>query len=357
MKLSTAKNLLFGCLVLLFFGAIYKVLIPYGDEPDFEIRVERVQGSSLSKLIELPTINIESLCQDLNPIDRRDFFHSISLQCLYENISKSFLPRIFFGFLFIFLASILVLIISSKTKNYINDKVFVLSILFPFNIYILSSYSEEILSNLLSIILFCGLSGPIFLVGMAILFILDYDGQFLIIFTFLFLNYCYTKFKYNYTIFFNIILFALLFNQHLVNYIILVAPEMYVLKIEQMLNSSEFYRDKYGLFERLLICIGSLSFMTAGGIKIYLQNLYLIYKFNYLLKLIKIAKIEILSFISLLAIFLSLFPTHSYGKYYIFIIPIIFHKALLLFDYKNLFKINIILNTLISLNLILYLFI
>jgi hypothetical protein len=331
-KLSIRSDIYQSFFFFLFFLVFYKLLIPYGDEPDFLTRISRLNNNYLYSFLNVFDLRSNFLCSE--NYNRLSLSYNLSSACVTENLSSKFFSRILFSILnisgILLIAKLIFSVLKSKISA-LDIRVLILTFLFPFTIYILGLTSNEIYVHFLSLFIFIESLYIRFLI-LSILFILEYDGQFLVIFLFSLFSYfnkLISHWKLNYLILFNLIIsiFIIFALQKLLNFTFLI-PEIYINKISELMNPKPYHN--YDFFNRFGIVLFSMSFMTANGIKLVLGNIFLFFRYlsPHLLKIKKIFIIEIVSSISTIATIISILPDHSYAKYYIFVIPI-FLKALL----------------------------
>ena len=319
---------------------LYKTLIPYGDEPDFLKRVTRLSYNPIFDFMDFKSIKSVFLC--LDKYSPHSFFYSLSDLCIKENFSVSYFLRILFpmvNLILLFLFATLFAYILNIRISPEDKKVIALTFLFPFVIYILSFTSTEIYIHYFTLLLFLENFLIRFLI-LGVLFLLEYDGQFLVCLLFVLFsvfNMTFSSLKSPNQILINVsISLLIIFIYKNLSSISLIIPDIYVNKIGELLNLGD--QTNYNYLERLLIVFFTMSFMTANGIKLVLGNIYFMYKHfgSQLLKMQKSCKVEILSALSTIFILIAILPKHSYAKYYLFLIPVILKGLLSIIDFDKL---------------------
>jgi len=342
----------------------YKLLIPYGDEPDFSERINRLGNTQFSKVLDLDNLPTKNLIEKIHyncsiNYSRTDLRIVFKPACIKENFANNFIKRIFFTiFNIIFLLGLLKFFfwffkikISEK-----QNETFYLTALFPFVIYVISFTSQEFYVHALSLCLFLN---P-FIVKLSILlliYFLEYDGQFIVCLLYIIIFYLNNfllrmiKLKPLQILLLNISTITIL---HMVNFEYfsrILQPSIFSSKIKAIIDSN-FQDTKYNLLLRFIFTIFTLSFMTANGIKFLLTPLFLLWRFlkPKVTEIESFSLIHLISACSTIAIVLAILPQYTYGKYYLFLIPVVLEALI------SIYRFTYIKNVLIQCNFINILF-
>jgi len=339
----------FVFLVLFFIG---RVVFPFGDEPDFEVRVDRLE------MLEKKSFNLYGYFDFYQDIKNernceitsgsKSIHSNISGEC-YELNLKYFFERL--GFSFLWVSPLIFFIIFQKklyflTKSYKTIAVvewkrrvdaLSLTLLLPSVIYTLGWLSQEVIVVLLSFFVFI-FWGRVFLILPLLLFIYTLDngnGVVVIFFSLILLFYSFLhKLRYKrYLLFgFAIISFALtyFFGQEFLGYLSSISYFSKISEIQHALDNGQYY-ENYPLILRPVITFMSLIFMTSIGVKSIV--LFIIAIIAALTGLAKVrvtnsSLVFVLSALTTIFLITLTIPTHAYAKYYIFLIPFFVYPLL-----------------------------
>lgn len=369
-------------LIFLVLLSIGRIILPFGDEPDFKVRVERLEMVENKFFIPsvksnfYKNINSEYSCEIKS--GAKSVFSNISKEC-YELNLKYFFERI--GFTFLTICPLIFFIIFQKklyflTRSYqkisnIDWKRRVdalsISLLLPSVIYTLGWLSQEVFVTVLSFFVFI-FWGRIFLILFLFLSIytLDEGNAIVVMFFslvllfFSFLRRLSPKLYLLYVFAFIFCTAAYFLGEELLEILSNFSYLNKISEVQAVLVAGEYY-DKYPLLIRPFITLMSLVFMTASGIKsIFLFIVIIIasifasrrlanffYINNSLITLILSAVVTI--FLVTITI-----PTHSYGKYYIFLIPFFVYPLLQVYTRDRLLYFFTFLTMLTYLNIMFF---
>ena len=354
-------------LVLLSVG---RIIFPFGDEPDFEVRVDRLvalekisfnfheYGCKITSGPESIHSNISSECIELN------------LKYFFERLGLSFLwisPLIFF---IIFQKKLYFLTRSYKKITTVEWKRRVdalsLTLLLPSVIYTLGWFSQEVVVTLLSFFVFI-FWGRVFLILPLLLFIYTLDngnGVVVIFFSLILLFYSFLQeLRYKrYLLFgFTIISITLVYflGQVFLEYLSGISYFQKISEIQHALDNGQYYKN-YPLILRPVITFISLIFMTATGVKSIV--LFIIAIIAIIAALVRLTRVSgnNSSLVFILSILVTIFlitltiPTHAYAKYYIFLIPFFVYTLLQVYTREVLLYFFTFLTIVTYLNIIIF---
>lgn len=313
---------------------VYKIILPFGDEPDFQEQILRIQNKNLiSYVYQLFNINLEyinNLNCELNDNKYKLIFSNINT-CIKYNahlLLDRLLPQMAIEAILI----IPLLLYSVKYSNQLSDKI-LLTLLWPSVVYFLGNISNE---QLVLVLLFLQIllikNIYIFLVIAALLFYLD-QGQ-AIVMAYFYINYFIINLIFinkNYKIIIMsyvsiVFVLTIIFKEN--NQIIIKYLNYRKLNdIFNVINYGGFY-DNYYYHERLIVFFSSAILNTPSGVKsiISMITFLLFTLYYYTNKRILINKIYIKNILPVILTVMSIIyiiPTHSYAKYYVFMIPFI----------------------------------
>ncbi|MBT5398944.1 hypothetical protein HOL24_00220 [bacterium] len=348
--------------VFLLFIIMGKIFFPFGDEPDFDRRVDRLYNDSalsffLNDEAESELLNLKCTQSSSRP----DISFSISTNCIDQNLS-TFVDRIFYTLLVV---SPLVLLMffrrffyyalkSNKHITYCDwnrrlDAIS-LTLIFPSAIYFLGLFSREVVTTAISLLLllFWGRRLIVTAILLVIYYIDSGNAVPVIFFTITLLLYdLFSKKTYRpyliALISFLIISFSYFFSDYLIFYIV----QNFNFNKMNMLYNSIFldgHHDKYPILLRSVITYISLVFMTAEGVKslplLIITTLFLLYlvaigifkKTKFILRSDKSYVLPVFAGITTIFFITITFPTHSYGKYYLFLLPFVAYALLFFYN-------------------------
>lgn len=391
----------FGLIAYVFFIVsilFMSTLIPYGDEPDFEIRYERLQNEEISKFDLHHYVNFfPQLGQGEDCIyesGSKSILAKISPECIALNLSV--VPYKLFHVLFI-TAPIFFLVVfrkqayrlffSSTNESFIDWErkvdATILGILLPSAVYAFSFVSQEVFSYSLLFLLLIISRSP-FWVSLLLLwiFLLDF-GAFLVAGTFIssLVFFLAIRKKISLVAVFwcagILIFFSYIIGEELLIYLAGINIQSKFSEVQNAISSKEAY-ENYPLIIRPVIAVLSLSFMTASGIKsiaLYLfwaiLAIYFMFRLYHFCGLKKNAHLSSRSYkwfsektsqavIGFLGMVTTIFcivliaPTHTNAKYYIFMLPFAVYPLLYLFNRYILLFVILFSSILLYLNIVIF---
>ncbi|AXX90449.1 hypothetical protein CKA55_11885 [Arcobacter suis] len=371
----------FSFFILSFLG---RILFPFGDEPDFEVRAPGVLYDE--HLWWSPYYLLHDLFLYLNPISscqmiesRISLYIDIGADC-FESIEQITI-RLFITLLLIspllfaitfrkIFISIMDKLNFKLTKKDWNNRLdaLSLSLIFPSMIYYLGVFSEEQFTLILSLYIFLFWRFSITILFLVTLIVLIDVGNGIVVFTFIIFAYLfiwiYQKFNFKVSILFmlSIILFAYITGISLLIYL----NDMIFLssKIQSMYENAIVAYDKYPILLRPIITYMTAVFMTANGIKVVI--VYILFGVLFCYMLIKLVKnynhykqynynlILFYNVFTVILFFIFMFPDYTFAKYYMFMMPFILMIFLFVFNKFNVYKIVLFGNFVIFIHLIIY---
>lgn len=352
------NDLYFYFLIFFITFIIFRIILAYGDEPDFYHRYTNFIFNFNEFNVYQNNFNQGMTCND-------NYLES-SLFSLYSKISPffctnkpiDFLERVFYGFILnlIFFYSIyfffnnykIIKFLRIETKYHnLNLHIFFCSMIFPTVIYYLGTKSNEIFIFYLSFVFFFVWKNYVISYFLGFLMtLIDFGngGIFFLFISFFYLFRFLVKLigikKVLFSTF-SIIIILILFERQIQDYlsIILMSSETYYL---QNVSRNVLDIDKnfvYPNYYKLIITYFSFVFLTPGHTKsivfLILMSIALLYTFGVVIgyfknknytKSLKIKffydnLINTICSILFVLIVILIFPTHSYIRYYIFIYP------------------------------------
>jgi hypothetical protein len=363
------------CLLFLFFLFAYQLLIPNGDEPDYNDRVEWLQdltGTNYNpvKLVAGLVDIGAAVCQTYQ--DRSALWSKLDTGCISQNTAliggKFLLALLPATIIFIFFVGRKISIPSPNLGKYevLESKkdALALSLLIPSVIYFSSLQSEEVLAGAL-MILTIHLIRKIYavsLLGVVVYNIDDGMGYILMSFHLIFwLIYVLSKFFSS-----KQTLLIAITSIFVIKMADLALPLMTLLA--NTTNEDKFlllqgqggllYELKHGQIFYWIAFAASGIFMTANGLKSYpayivafvLILLIFINEKKHLYKFHDLPNLLIASIVLISGIILTL-PNYAYAKYYYFLAPIIVYYLLSHFGRFRLLGFLLIMNLGTILNL------
>ncbi len=374
------------------------ILVPYGDQPDFEIRLERLQNEQLPKsdlhhyINFFPEIKQGETCTYES--GSKSIWAKISLECIELNLGvvpykllHVLLITFPIFFLAVFRKQVYQLFFPPRSEQFVDWErkvdATILGILLPSAVYSFSFVSQEVFSySLLSLLLI--VSRNLFLVGLLLFWIFNLDfGDFLVASMFLsfrvLLMAISKKFGVGLAVWCaGILIFsAFALGEVLLKHLVEMNIQSKFSEVYSALISKEAY-ENYPLLLRPVITIMSLVFMTATGIKsiaLYafwsMLTAYLLYRVyrhcspknnvctssDYYTM---ISEKKMRAFIGFLAMITTIFfivliaPTHTNAKYYIFMMPFAVYPLLYFFNRYTLLYIILFSSLILYLNIVFY---
>ena len=359
------------------------LVVPYGDEPDFSTRVERLQNdqyqwySIYHYFNYFHDVSAENKCSYVS--GSNSVWAEISLECI--NLNFDIIPE---KLVHSILATSPILILGLFRRSiypwfgffhggsYLDWErridATLLSILIPSAVYSLSFISDEVFTTsllLLLLIFFCGRYLLVFIILFWVLH-LD-DGNFIAAGTFSALLMLFSSMSrkvgpYTSTAMaFLVIIFFYFYGEELLRIAIALNLDSKYQGVYESIIAKDAYRD-YPLFFRPMITILSLVFMSASGLKsilLYMFTISLLVSCFY--KLIKsntlsknsinttrdrvvsesngsLAISGLQAAITTICCVVFVAPTHAFGKYYIFMLPFFTYFLLHYFDRTVILK-------------------
>lgn len=379
---------LVSSLLFIIFSFISRILLPFGDEPDFTVRAPRVIFGEHP--FWSPYYIFHDILTKLNPISLckidsspTSFWSYIETNCT-ESIEQ-ILIRLFITIIIVL--PLLYAITFRKSfvtiMRFINFKLSIdewnnrldtlsITILFPSILYYLGIFAEEQFTLLLSLFLFL-FWGSLFLISVIIFLIMSIDlGNSIVVLTFVLFSYSFIllskkiSLKFSILCMIGVVLFAFIIGFSFLTYLENIS--FLASKAEAMYNKGLKFENKYPVILRPIITFMTSIFMTPSGVKVGLLYLFygpmliwIIYKINVLRKNLNSKDfnkkyILFFSVFTSILFFVFLFPDYSFGKYYVFMIPYIFIVILDMFKKIRILQFFIITNVILYLHLILYRF-
>jgi len=337
---------------------VLRILLPIGDEPDFEVRYDGLMNqdfsylnpynllSSLIKSLDYSQIN---LCEvDANAFSVWAFIEHITCTDSSNNILLRMIMLLFL------ISPVLALIIFRiKKDNNFNKKLdsISLSLIFPGMIYHLGVLAEEQLLLIITLLIFVFWEKWIIILLLT-LFAYTIDNGNTIIILFFFALYVVLKSirnpKYYYWLLVLIMAISLILGPRLLE--VMPTTSLFESKVtliyDSYLTGGEEYIKKYPVLLRPIITFMSSIIATPSGIKIVILYLLYGYLFTALAKKIytreskdsneQNEKHAFTAALSTIFIFIFVLPTYANAKYYIFLLPFFIQPALSFFKKENI---------------------
>jgi len=387
--------------LFIFFITITSLVIPNGDEPDFEVRVQRLH--QIEKSAYSPYGHIRFF--DEKPLDYRCVYSSgsqnlisaISPKCIEVNLD-SFVEKLFHSliltaplfFLSIFRRNFFRIFsnFSSQPRVEFYKKIdaSVLAILWPSVVYMLSWSSEEVFTNILLLMLLIVSRSKVLIIFLSFwVFKLDH-GSFIVMWVFI-LFAIFFRFMRNFGLRSQIISLATIVSLFffcggdILRYLVDLDIQSKPAEVYGVIESKDAYNN-YPLISRPVVSIISFIFMTSSGVKPWILYAFVTFfiisfifhqsqlvprqSFDNCKKLIfewdalKGKYLLDKSACDLLAIFATILcivfiaPTHAYAKYYLFMTPFISYYFLKWFSEWQVLIFVIIATLLLYMNFWIY---
>ena len=385
------KNIIKLCIFFLLIVFFYRLLLPFFDEPDFLYRSEDYYLNifSFTYYRDLFDFGRSYSCTKLS-IPGNFFDFNMSVDPFYCNKK---LPYIFFTFLVqIVLTSILVffyflistlnfgkslLVFFKKNVVYssVELKIIILTLMFPTTIYYLGVYSNEQFFFIFSLLFFIVWRNILFsTILFFVLFFFDIGNALVVLLFYIYYlgsRYFihYLNLKLYILLNFLFIFFLFFFNNFFLNIISIILLKFsiyssYFQTMYEFINSPIFrsqLSDDNLFFLKPIVTYMSMMFMTPNYIKSYSVNI--IFTSLFFISLLKYDYIKENKSEFLLNFFISIFfiiqlvlilPSHSWFKYYIFLLPYMFGVIYEKISYRNIIILLLISNILTLINLIFY---
>lgn len=374
-KTDSICELNYKCLCLflfVIFSIIYRILLPFGDEPDFFYRTHRFINNYNDFLS--PYVFVGFLIEKLN-INSNCEFHSSPFTILSElnfrNCMQS-LEQIVYRLLIqlyisipIFLLIVISFFKNKKTQFDENIDAFLLSIITPSYLYYYSVLGVEPFMLLVSSLLLFFKDNNKWVMFLICLYVMTIDigDSFVVLFfvsSYLFIEYCIKRKGIGFTkiMLCIILLFAFILGPNLLSvfsYIGVVSDKLF--EIESAYSAID-YQNKYPVIIRPVITYMTLIFGTAWSVKsviaYILVSLFLIYTFFKSKKVIYDVSYysSLYTPVFVVLFFVFIFPTYANAKYYIFMMPFFISSLLYIHSKKSLVLYMVILNIVVSISLV-----
>lgn len=349
---------IFISIIFVIFALLYRILLPFGDEPDFEYRATMIVNEShalwspyyILKVLA-GDLTIESNC--LPKAGVLSFWASIPSNCATE-LDQIFirwlltlytvLPLLFF--LIFSRIPLSASVVNLKQRSLDWEKrlhALGVSLIFPSMVYYLGVLAEEQFVLILSLFVFLCYDRP-FCLAILLAFIITIDlGNAIVILFFVGLlygnNFILRYFgRVNFLVL-NIILViaTYMIGHYLLNYFVIFMPENVgnkVVAMQSLLEEGDFI-DKYPVILRPIITFMSYIFMTPSGIKVIfvyvIGGVVMLFLFHKVMCMKNTNSKKLLNFyftpLVTVLFFVLLFPNYSHAKYYIFMLPFIMFVA------------------------------
>jgi hypothetical protein len=355
---------------------LMSILIPFGDQPDFDIRIDRLQNEQISKFDLHHYINFfPKIEQNKNcnyESGSKSTWTKISLKCIelnleivpYKLLHVLILTFPIF-FLVVFRRQAYELFFSSRIETFDNWErkvdATILGVIMPSAVYSFSFVSQEVFSVSLLFLLLIIYRNR-FLVALLLFWIFNLDfGDFLVASLFIccreLLMAISKKFGIRLAVWcaLTFIFITYVMGGELLKYLAELNIQSKFLEVHNSIVSKGAY-DNYPLIIRPVIAILSFVFMSASGIKsiaLYIFCLilaiYLVFHIYYFIKKNNTSisgdchnwfseEKALPALIGFFALFTTIFcivliaPTHTNSKYYIFMMPFAIYPLLYLFN-------------------------
>tara|TARA_A100001011_G_scaffold395683_1_gene491424 strand:- start:6900 stop:8114 length:1215 start_codon:yes stop_codon:yes gene_type:complete len=366
---------------LIFFSTLvlFRIILPYGDEPDYVhkygLYLFNFGGFNIfdtSDWSQALTCNKGYLVGDLLDTFMRiaPYFCNNKAEDFAERILIGFIINIlYFSFVFLMLKNpkiLKILKIKSQTNN-TNMHLFFCCLLYPSINYHLGLRSNEVFLFYIILLFFFTWQNYFVSISLSLIAALIDPGNAVVFIIFILYFYMtrflISKFKLKYILLSNLSLIVLIFFNHenlrefvailLENSGILYFQNIstHVIKDEQLYLTSSFLK--------LIITYFSFIFLTPGFVKSTILFIFIsiifVYSFLFILgiankkKLLRLERDKnyndtlINALICILYIVIMVFslPSHSFIRYYIFVYPFIFSLLLYIFNLRIIFLISI----------------
>jgi len=374
-----------------------RVLFPFGDEPDYHVRLDRLQSidhSVWSPYRYFDIYNEIPRSEDCVVISgAMSLKADIDIKCIELNLIY-YVQRILITF---FVVSPLLLFVLFGRYIYkllsLNNKIprlewqkrvnaISLSLVFPGAIYILGLLSREVYVTVLSFFIFIFWGRPLIFVGIMALIMLSDGGNFVVVLAFVSILYIYTvtyrKFglKFMYVLTVSGVMIAFLFGQEILSEIAISGMSQ---KISEIYSNIYGYYDNYPLILRPIITYMTGLYMSPAGVKSVL--VYVVASAFLLIYVGKIIRVyspfkanslavvmdrksrnrsEFHEIVILMAVvthvcsLVFVLPTHANAKYYMFILPFVVYSLMSVVTKEKIFMFFVVLNVVLYQTLLVY---
>lgn len=385
-KFSVSKFGLMCSIFFIIFTVVARFILPFGDEPDFEFRLNDLIYSQYTVFSPyyyvqdiLNGFNYTNVCSiNASPISLwASIDYTNCRESLYQILSRIFITLIIY--------SPILFLICFRNFSYVIGNIFSigklskqsfenrldaisLAIIFPSFIYLSGILAQEQLILALAVFLIAFLES--WIIVFFILFIIaSIDaGNATVYATFISIFYLF-KFirkKWGNQYIVAVALFLIISAFIIGNTILDRLPNLNLLndRVEAMKYKNEnLFVDRYPKLFRPVITSISGIFMSSSGIKVI--PIYMIVFTALLIGYIRLKSVikndflensilHLLSSITTILFFIFLFPDYSYAKYYIFLLPLFFAPFLIVFNRINILYFNLVIVIIWLLNLFVY---
>lgn len=370
-NITISKNIIITIFTFFILISFFRLLLPYGDEPDFLYRINKLLFDEHS--VYSPYYYFQDLLNS---------FNWTSNEGLIEKIIRIVLT------IFLVLPLLMILIFKNFFKNIVllmNNKLSTidwenkikalsLSLLFPSILYSLGVFAEEQFTLILSLFIFLFFD-YLFLIMLFFFWIAFIDfGNSIVVLLFIFL-FLYNKIIYKFFSLKMVMIHSMIFitiaffvGSNLVYYLssLPIIGDKASLIYEHYTTIYASISDKYPTIVRPLITlITGIFWLPSNFLVLYLYPIYLIFLFFIVKKSILFNVInynknsynQVKSFLSFVSALTLIFVMplvlngFSNAKYYVFLIPFILCEALKYFKYSSIFYFLLASNIFILLHL------
>ncbi len=339
------KNLIF--LIVLFLFSLMSILLNIpGDEPDFDIRINEFSRINFYNFLDI-IVNADPVC-----ITEGNLFITTDIRCYF------YVPEIYYFIkisIYLFNTTIIIgtlqyLSKANKSEIPFFDKIFYLQFLLPGYPYFLSLFSNEVIFNtfaLLYIIFYFYKVQPIIRL-IILIFLPIFDiGNSIVFYIFLVLikilnSRYFSVFNFSMLL---IVIIAIIVNFRLQILINLseITGSYYVNAVsEKIIN--ENHTLKYSIFIRYLTPLLTFIDFRPSGLKTFIPSILILlpwlYSVFYMFTNMQLYNLAIRIFLSALfsiLLVISMLPTYSNAKYYVFLFPLLSIPVFIKFDVKSIF--------------------
>lgn len=380
----SVNSILLTCIFILF-CFFYRVLIPFGDEPDFTVRAPALLQNSFNLLSPYNLYHIFSEFISVNSIECRpssaplDIWAYVPPSCFEEHnqvfirtlVSILVTLPLFLFCIFTGLSRKLYIMLVSEITN--SDflkitKSLSLAILLPSMIYYLGVFADEQFFLVCAMMLFVFYrSFFLVIIILTSLSFIDFGNSIVCSFfiVLLFVSEVLIKKSRKLCFIFMLLLviFSLIVGYTLLEYIAKLdfltgALHQKSQAIFDSLDGSVFV-DKYPVILRPVVTFMTFTFMTPSGLKVL--PLYIIFGIIFVIVTLKVYKqnnptLDLYWFVPLatMLFFVFLFPTYGNAKYFVFVTPFLMYVITYFFCYKRIVISLVCANFLVLGNLLLF---
>jgi len=352
-KLFISKQYVILILSYITLMVIYRIILPYADEPDFYFRVHDVIYSNLS--IFSPYY----------------YFQDIMSNYQWEEIETESIKHIFLRIIITLVTVVPILLLTLVNRNSDKNKALLISLVFPGMIYYVGILGEEQFTLVLSLMIFLFWDKTIIkLLLLLLISYIDFGNAVVVLgfiafftyFRFILSNFSIKIFYFN--------IFGILIISYIVgiNFLTLllglpVIGDKAATIFEHYTTIYAYVATKYSLILRPVVTFFTMIFMTPSKIGAYL--LYPIYGILLFVSIFKIHNVQnqdlkkyyLLNFLVpiVFVMFMTfILPGYSQAKYYIFLLPFFSLVILNLYSLKKVFNFLIFSNLVVVMHLIIF---